>query len=99
MMPPFITQTLRLKGKDIAGLVGGFYIGTPVTDNESYKENNMKTQATPPSEKSYACETCQMRKKAEANPKALMSRLWRWHTGWCPGWKAYQAHLAEQAKS
>jgi hypothetical protein len=25
----------------------------------------------------------------------LMARLWRWHTGWCPGWKAYQAHLAE----
>jgi hypothetical protein len=24
--------------------------------------------------------------------------LWRWHTGWCPGWKAYQAHLAKQAK-
>ena len=37
-----------------------------------------------------------MRKKAKANPKSLMARLWRWHTGWCPGWKAYQAHLAEQ---
>ena len=22
----------------------------------------------------------------------------RWHTGWRPGWKAYQAHLTEQAK-
>lgn len=47
-------------------------------------------------EETYACETCLIRKKAEANPKALLSRLWRWHTGWCPGWKAYQAHLAEQ---
>jgi hypothetical protein len=28
----------------------------------------------------------------------LMARLWRWHTGWCPGWKAYQAYLAEQVK-
>ena len=28
----------------------------------------------------------------------FLARLWRWHTGWCPGWKAYQAHLAEQAK-
>jgi len=28
-----------------------------------------------------------------------MARLWRWHTGWCPGWKAYQAHLAEQKNS
>jgi hypothetical protein len=47
-------------------------------------------------EKTIACETCSMRKKAEANPKSLMARVWRWHTGWCPGWKAYQAHLAEQ---
>jgi hypothetical protein len=25
-----------------------------------------------------------------------MSRLWRWHTGWCPGWKAYQIYLAQE---
>jgi hypothetical protein len=56
----------------------------------------MKTNDTPSSEKTFACETCTMRKKAEANPKTLMARLWRWHTGWCPGWKAYQTHLAEQ---
>ena len=59
----------------------------------------MATKPPTSSEKTYACETCPRRKKAEANPKALMSRLWLWHTGWCPGWKAYQAHLAEQAKS
>jgi hypothetical protein len=39
------------------------------------------------------CETCPMRLKAEARPKSLMARLWRWHTTWCPGWKAYQEHL------
>ena len=55
----------------------------------------MKTDRKLSSEKTFACETCSMRKKAEDNPKRLMSRLWRWHTGWCPGWKAYQAHLAE----
>lgn len=60
------------------------------------KEKIMKTKPMPSTEKTFACETCQMRKKAEANPKALMSRLWRWHTNWCPGWKAYQAHLASQ---
>jgi hypothetical protein len=59
---------------------------------------NMNTKPVPSSEKTFACETCQMRKKAEANPKTLMARLWRWHTGWCPGWKAYQAHLAAQTK-
>lgn len=40
------------------------------------------------------CETCAMRAKAEQNPKSLMSRLWKWHTTWCPGWKAYQKELA-----
>ena len=42
-----------------------------------------------------ACANCSMRAKAEANPKSLMSRIWKWHTGWCPGWKAYQKYLAE----
>ena len=46
----------------------------------------------------HKCETCPMRAKAEANPKSFMSRLWKWHTGWCPGWKEYQAHLADQTK-
>jgi hypothetical protein len=59
----------------------------------------MNTNSTPVSEKSFACETCPARKKAEANPKSFMAWLWRWHTGWCPGWKAYQAYLAEQVKS
>ena len=58
----------------------------------------MNTQPTQTAEKTYACENCEMRKKAEANPKSFLSRLWRWHTRFCPGWKAYQAHLAEQAK-
>jgi hypothetical protein len=58
----------------------------------------MKTNRTSSLEKVFACETCPMRQKAEANPKTLKARLWRWHTTWCPGWKAYQAHLAEQAK-
>ena len=46
----------------------------------------------------YACENCANRKKAEARPNSFMAKLWRWHTGWCPGWKAYQAHLAEMPK-
>jgi hypothetical protein len=59
----------------------------------------MTTNASPAADKTFSCETCPMRKKAEINPKSFWSRLWRWHTTWCPGWKAYQAHLAEQAKS
>jgi len=47
--------------------------------------------------KTNPCETCPMRKRAEEKPKSLMARIWRWHTTWCPGWKAYQKHLAEIA--
>jgi hypothetical protein len=39
------------------------------------------------------CATCKGRAYAEANPDTLLARLWRWHTGWCPGWKAYQREL------
>lgn len=44
--------------------------------------------------KTYACESCPGRARAEANPDRILSRLWRWHTTWCPGWRAYQKHLA-----
>ncbi|NWG15525.1 MAG: hypothetical protein HXY41_02715 [Chloroflexi bacterium] len=44
----------------------------------------------------HKCESCPLRARAEANPKSLIARFWRWHTTWCPGWKAYQADLAKQ---
>ncbi len=47
----------------------------------------------PPKGQKARCEDCPVRASAEANPKALLSRIWRWHTGWCPGWKAYQQSL------
>ena len=52
------------------------------------------TTVTSTTDKKHRCEDCPMRAKAEANPKAFLSRLWKWHTGWCPGWKAYQKSLA-----
>ncbi len=42
------------------------------------------------------CENCPIRKKAEEKPKSLLARLWRWHTKWCPGWKAYQESLVKE---
>jgi hypothetical protein len=39
------------------------------------------------------CESCAVRKRAEAKPKSLLGRLWYWHIKWCPGWKSYQEHL------
>jgi hypothetical protein len=39
-----------------------------------------------------------MKAKAEKDPKALISRIWKWHTTWCPGWKAYQKELSQQGQ-
>jgi hypothetical protein len=44
----------------------------------------------------HNCADCAWRKKSEANPKAFMSRLWRWHTKICPGWKSYQKALSAE---
>jgi outer membrane protein OmpA-like peptidoglycan-associated protein len=41
----------------------------------------------------YGCENCRLRRHAERKPGSLLARLWKWHTGWCPGWKAYQQAL------
>jgi hypothetical protein len=46
----------------------------------------------------HKCEDCGLRKRAEKRPNSLLARIWRWHTGWCPGWKAYQRSLAEPAR-
>jgi hypothetical protein len=46
----------------------------------------------------FNCGNCPLRAKAEAKPKSLIGRFWRWHTTWCPGWKAYQEYLASQGE-
>lgn len=43
--------------------------------------------------KKARCADCPIRHRAEAQPRSLLERLWRWHTTWCPGWKAYQKQL------
>ena len=62
----------------------------------------MSTEGTtpetkPPSE--HSCSVCPLRARAEAKPKSLIARFWRWHTTWCPGWKAYQKALAAEAEA
>ncbi len=39
------------------------------------------------------CHTCTLRARAAEKPKSVTARLWRWHTKWCPGWKAYVKEL------
>jgi hypothetical protein len=58
------------------------------------KENQMVND-TKNHPENMRCANCPMQKKAQAKPEAILSRLWRWHTNWCPGWKAYQKALSE----
>ncbi len=61
---------------------------------------NETPENPPPKEKvdpsQLSCANCGLRKRAEQKPNSIIARLWRWHTGWCPGWKAYQEALASQ---
>jgi hypothetical protein len=47
-------------------------------------------------EKVPHCANCTLKRYSERRPNSLLARLWRWHTGWCPGYKAYQRWLAER---
>jgi hypothetical protein len=42
------------------------------------------------------CDNCPIRRRAEKKPNSLIAKIWKWHTGWCPGWKSYQESLAEK---
>ncbi|MEW5911020.1 MAG: hypothetical protein AB1814_00535 [Thermodesulfobacteriota bacterium] len=53
---------------------------------------------TTPTTSTPSCAACALRRYAERKPDSIWARLWRWHTGWCPGWKRYQAWLAQQEK-
>ena len=41
--------------------------------------------------KPVGCANClKIQERYEKNPRSLTLRLWKWHTTWCPGWKAYR---------
>ncbi len=44
------------------------------------------------------CKNCLLRARYDKNPRSLLGRLWRWHAGWCPGWKSYMHSLPEQER-
>lgn len=41
------------------------------------------------------CDKCRLRAKYDNKPRSILGRLWKWHIGWCPGWKAYINSLPE----
>jgi hypothetical protein len=44
------------------------------------------------------CDNCAMRAKYDNNPQSFVGRIWRWHIGFCPGWKAYMKSLSPEAR-
>lgn len=48
--------------------------------------------------KHHNCEKCTFRAKFDKRPRSLLGRLWRWHAGWCPGWKAYMKSLSPEKR-
>jgi hypothetical protein len=47
----------------------------------------------------HQCENCKIRAKYDRSPKSLLGRFWRWHIGFCPGWKAYFNALNEEQRA
>jgi len=45
------------------------------------------------------CDSCSLRAKYDAKPKSLLGRFWRWHIGFCPGWKAYLNTLNDDQRN
>lgn len=45
------------------------------------------------------CANCRLRARYDKNPKSLLGRFWRWHIGFCPGWKGYMKSLTEEERN
>ena len=41
------------------------------------------------------CEQCKFRQAYDNNPRSRLGGNWKWHTGWCPGWKSYMIALPD----
>ena len=46
----------------------------------------------------HNCENCKFRGKYDNKPKSILGRIWRWHAGWCPGWKKYMLSLPDEKR-
>ena len=44
------------------------------------------------------CANCKLRARYDKNPKSFLGRFWRWHIGFCPGWKCYMNTLSEEER-
>jgi hypothetical protein len=44
------------------------------------------------------CEKCKFRAHYDRNPRSILGRIWKWHIGWCPGWKAHLKALPDETR-
>lgn len=44
------------------------------------------------------CEKCRFKGIYDKNPKSFLGRIWKWHIGWCPGWKSYVRSLPDEER-
>jgi len=44
------------------------------------------------------CETCKLRARYDRDARSILGRFWKWHIGWCPGWKSYVRSLPEEER-
>ena len=45
------------------------------------------------------CENCRFRAKYDNNSRSILGRIWKWHIGWCPGWKTYLKSLPDEKRT
>ena len=46
----------------------------------------------------YPCENCKLRAHYDKNPKSFLSKFWRRHINFCPGFKAFFTHQDDAVK-
>jgi hypothetical protein len=44
------------------------------------------------------CEKCRFRAIYDKKPRSILGRIWKWHIGWCPGWKSYVKSLSDEER-
>jgi hypothetical protein len=44
------------------------------------------------------CADCEFRAKYDNRPTSVLGRMWRWHAGWCPGWRQYMESLPAEGR-
>jgi hypothetical protein len=48
--------------------------------------------------KEKRCSNCRMRSYYDRKPGSIISKIWKWHITWCPGWKSYLKSLPANNK-